>query len=278
MGYRDILLHLTDDKRAEAKTAAALALARKHKAHVTALYTLPFPAQLFYMGEYVPPSFFQQYMDDARAAAVRAQAAFEEAARREGIASEWIASEQVPAEAIEAHGRCSDLIVVGQPDPEGEPGALGSPQTAALPEALALGMGRPVLVVPYAGQYPAIGQTVMVAWNGSREAARAVHDALPILQSAAAVIVFSIDPAGDATLAGTDLARHLARHGVAARAAHTVTADIAAGEALLSALADHGADLLVMGAYGHSRVREFVFGGVTRTVLDNMTTPVLLSN
>jgi nucleotide-binding universal stress UspA family protein len=137
-------------------------------------------------------------------------------------------------------------------------------------------------VVPYIGIKTAPGKHAIVAWNGSREAARAVNDALPILRGADQVEVMCANPdrgeLGDADLPGADLCLHLARHGVKAEAQTLVASDLEIGDLLLSRAADHGADLIVMGAYGHARWREVVLGGVTRQLLEQMTVPVLMSH
>jgi nucleotide-binding universal stress UspA family protein len=123
---------------------------------------------------------------------------------------------------------------------------------------------------------------VLVGWDSSREATRAINDAMPLLQAAQAVTVLAIDPtdgpAGHGEMPGADIALHLARHGVKATIESTVSAGIGIGNVLLSRASDLGADLLVMGAYGHSRVRELVLGGSTRTVIESMTLPVLMSH
>jgi len=123
---------------------------------------------------------------------------------------------------------------------------------------------------------------VLVGWNATAEAARALNDALPILAQSHKVTVLSINPrhgiGGEGDVPAADIALHLARHGIHAEAAHTVATDIAEGDALLSYAADISADLLVIGMYGHSRVREMVFGGVTRSLLTEMTIPVFMSH
>jgi nucleotide-binding universal stress UspA family protein len=127
-----------------------------------------------------------------------------------------------------------------------------------------------------------VGHDVLVGWNATAEAARALNDALPILRRAHKVTVLSINPRrgirGDGDVPAADIALHLARHGIAAEAAHTVATDIPEGDALLSYAADIGADLLVCGMYGHSRMREMVFGGVTRSLLTEMTLPVFMAH
>jgi nucleotide-binding universal stress UspA family protein len=148
--------------------------------------------------------------------------------------------------------------------------------------AVLFGAGRPVLVVPYAGRFSAVGRRVLVAWNASREAARAVNDALPILEGAEAVTVLAVNPrrgiGGHGEEPAADIALHLARHGVTATTEQRSAPEVGDAEALLNAAAEKGADLLVMGGYGHSRLREMALGGVTRTVLRSMTVPVLLSH
>jgi nucleotide-binding universal stress UspA family protein len=149
-------------------------------------------------------------------------------------------------------------------------------------ENLLIYSGRPVLVVPYIGTGERIGRTVTVAWDAGREAARAVADAMPLLERAEKVHVLVVDPRpsadGHGEEPGADLALHLARHGVKAEVNRTEANDIGTGDVILSWLSDADSDLLVMGAYAHSRLRELVLGGVTRRILDGMTVPVLMSH
>lgn len=278
MTYSDIMVHLTEDPRNEARINAALMLAQQFDAHLTALYTLPPPQHLYFMGEYVPVEVIQQQVEEAKVRGRKSRASFEAAAARQNVKADWLESDRLPVEAIEISGRAFDLIVLGQPDPDPKDTLAVPAGVDVLPHELALRAGRPILTIPYAGSYPVIGSHVLVAWNGSREAARAVHDAMPLLEKAKQVTVFGINPEASRGTPGADLARHLARHGVRVETAYTVADDIGAGDALLSVAADRSIDLLVMGAYGHSRLREVVFGGVTETVLASMTVPVLLSN
>jgi nucleotide-binding universal stress UspA family protein len=139
-----------------------------------------------------------------------------------------------------------------------------------------------VLIVPYAGHFADVGTRSMVAWNGAREASRAVSDALPMLKRSENVNVVSFE-SGKITLpadevARKDMARYLERHGVKAKVSRTVLGELSAGDAILSRVTDLAADSIVMGAYGHSRVRERILGGATRIVLDHMTVPVLMSH
>jgi nucleotide-binding universal stress UspA family protein len=167
--------------------------------------------------------------------------------------------------------------VLGQADPDDPAGSRND-----LPEAVALATGRPVLVVPRIGALSRVGKTVMLCWNASRESARAAADALPVLRAADQVIVLVVDPEvsaeGHGPEPGADVAAWLARHGVNVTVQRDVAADTQVGEAILSRAADHDVDLIVMGLYGHSRLREMVLGGVSRTLLSSMTVPVLVSH
>lgn len=278
MSYCDILLHLTDDKRSDVKTALAFALAGLTGGKVTALYTIPYANQFYYMGGHVPPAFLQQRLAEATDNAEMARKTFEAAVEQADVEAAWMQTEMMPLDALEAHGRHFDITVAGQPDPDVHPFALDSLGTDGLPAELALGLGRPVLVTPYIGRFRMALDSVVVAWNGSREATRAVHDAMPLLRRAKKVTVLAIGPDDEQLASVRTLAKHLERHKVNAVVETRMGDDIAPGEALLSSLSDLGADLLVMGAYGHSRLRETVLGGVTDTIIDSMTVPVLLSN
>lgn len=171
--------------------------------------------------------------------------------------------------------RYADLIILSQADP-------GDPATAhlagLLPAQVVLGSARPVLAVPYAGRFPTIGARVLLAWDGSQEATRAVWGALPLLRAAELVAIVLFKPAEAAGRdPGADLALYLARHGVRCEV-HAEPVAIDGGAALLSCAADLQSDLIVMGAYGHARLREMLLGGVTETILASMTAPVLLAH
>jgi nucleotide-binding universal stress UspA family protein len=210
----------------------------------------------------------------ALADAEEAGAAFRARCERDGIAHEWRVAEGMTAEHVTAAARYADLVVLGQADPEG----TGRGAALLLDDAIFYS-GRPVLVVPHAGDFADIGRRVLVGWKAGREASRALHDALPLMAGAEKVTVLSVNPGGPPDhLPGAAIARHLARHGITAEAARADVAEVGDGDVLLNAAADLGADLLVAGAYGHSRLRELVLGGVTNTLLSRMTVPVLFSH
>jgi nucleotide-binding universal stress UspA family protein len=178
---------------------------------------------------------------------------------------------------LNLHARYADLVIAGQVDPR-------DPEWAdlRLPERVVLESGRPVMVIPFIGAPQPIGKRIMVAWNASREAVRAVNDALPLLVDADTVEVLAINPpvgeAGDGDIPCADICLHLARHGINAIAESMQAEDIQVGDLLLSRAVDRGVDLIVMGAYGHSRFREIVLSGVSRRLFKHMTTPVLFSH
>ena len=207
-------------------------------------------------------------------------AAFEKTANVLGLSWEWRSIEangKLSADCIMEHSRCIDLLVGAQENPDTD----NETQHGVLEQVL-IESGRPVLFVPYAGAFDTVGKRIMIAWNASREASRATFDALPLLKQAEQVEVVWANPQEmhnkDLNLPGSEIAGVLARHGVNVVANQTVNTDVTTGDELLSRLADHGFDTLVMGGYGHSRFREFVFGGTTRHILQQMTVPVLMSH
>lgn len=283
MGYKDVLVTLDSAPSSRARIELAAGLAERFSAHLVGLHHSLSPDAPFAPGyfEYFNPSFDavnEQLAEQIRAEEAAMRGVFEEIAFRHSLSAEWRQDVGYPSQAAALHGRYVDLLVLGQPDPDYRYTALFQPS----PAEVTLGVGRPVLVVPYAGKWGGIGRRVVIGWDASRPATRAVNDALPFLIAAETVTVLTIDPkdrpCGHGEVPGADIALHLARHGIKATAQSTVSAGIGVGNALLSRVSDLGADLLVMGAYGHSRERELVFGGATRTVLATMTVPVLMAH
>jgi nucleotide-binding universal stress UspA family protein len=281
MSYKDLLVVLDAAADARGRIELAAALAERFAAHLVGLYPIPspeLPRRAGYADLAALEPVYHEWRVRALEQAEEMRETFEHAAgQREGV-TEW----RDVAEGWEAdpalHARYADLAILGQRDPDNDETAFIRPH----PERVTLASGRPILVVPYAGHFETVGRCVLVAWNASREAARAVADAMPLLAAADAVTVLAVDPQpgpdGHGDLPGADIALHLARHGVKAQIERTVSAEVPIGEVLLSRAADLGADLLVMGAYGHSRTRELLLGGATRTLLASMTIPVLMSH
>jgi len=251
--------------------------ARDHGAHLAGIYVIPPPFIPPFDMAALPADFFESQARTGRQQAAAAEKAFRDRASRAGVTAEWRVAEGDMVDIVTLNARHVDLCVLSQADPEGKDLSM----IPDLPELVALDSGRPILTLPYAGTFATIGSNVVIAWNGSREAVRATNDALPLLTRAKKVTVLCVNPgekADTGEVPGADIALHLARHGVKAEAAHTVSRDLDVGEVILSRIMDLGVDLLVMGAYGHSRLRELTLGGVTRTLFRHMTVPVLMSH
>lgn len=279
-GLKDILLHLDASDAAAERLRLAAMLARKHGAHLTGLFVLDIAWPVFAgdgASAAAVATVLRRLREEAEAAAATAEAVFRETLRREGLQGEWRRPEGDTPSLVALHARYADLVVLGQPQPGG-----ATPLAAEVLEAALFGSGRPLLVVPYAGRFDSLGQNVLVGWNASAQASRALHDALPLLEGAARTTVLAVNPRrgpdGHGAEPGADIARHLARHGLVVEAEQVVAPEIAEADTLLNRAAELGADLLVLGGYGHNRLRELVLGGVTRRLLREMTVPVLLSH
>lgn len=275
MSLKTIVVHVESGQVGETRLALAIRLAEEHGAHLVGAHPL---------GSLMVPAYpdsdpglmvmMQELAEDERA---KARASFKQAVETRGLSSEWRSSDSDVSEGLTIDGRYADLVIVGQNEPDQN--RFGTPPNLAAD--LVFTLGRPLLVVPYIGA-PEAFRRVLVAWNASREATRAVYDALPLLRRAELVTVLAINPTGGMDGHGdipcADICLQLARHGVRAEADSLRADDIRVGDMLLSRAADGDAHLIVMGAYGHSRLREFVLGGVTRTLLQHMTIPVLFSH
>lgn len=279
MALKDILVHVDDGRACAARLDAAMALAAAHGAHLTGLYVLHHPVLPNYIQTQIPESVLEAQMQHVEEAAAAARRAFEAKARLAGINAAWQSEAGATVGVLALHGRYADIVIAGQRDAAGSEGS-GDP---AMPEQLILSVGRPVLVLPATGAFRTIGERILVAWDASRLATRAVNDALPLLAKAREVIVVAINPktgedAAHGEIPSADICLHLARHGIRAEAQHYYADDISAGDLLLSRAVDEGIDLIVCGAYGHARWREIVLGSVTRHLLAHMTVPVLMSH
>jgi nucleotide-binding universal stress UspA family protein len=277
MTFKDLAVFVDSGRANDARVRLAVALARRFEAHLAAIHIIPIPAIPAHLESGVVRRIVKLHMDRVSEIATTLEQRFRETARSEGVSAEWRAQRDFYEVGVD-HARYADLLIVGQPDPDDTASGLMAETRA---EQLVLSSGRPVLAVPYAGRFEMVGRRVLVAWKPGREATRAVHDALPFLVGAEAVTVLAVDPQGDhghGEEPGADIARHLARHGVKVEVERTISGEVSVGDVILSRAADLGTDLIVMGAYGHSRFRELALGGVTRELLRHMTVPVLLSH
>lgn len=279
MTMRDFVV-LLDENKAQPTLEAACDLAARLQAQVTALGLRsgrPLPG---FIAAELPSDMLGNIAARDRELGATQRRAAEAVAARHGVAMAWQDLGSDPAGAGETAGvaaRYSDLLVVGQP-----PLDNGGDGRADLVQTLLVGTGRPVLVVPAVGAVRGFGQRAMVAWDGGREAARAVADALPLLRRADEVEVVTIDAARRFAPVeaepGSAITTHLVRHGAKARLVRLESGPLSVADLLLNRAADRGHDLLVMGAYAHSRLRDLVLGGVTRHMLKHMTLPIFTSH
>jgi nucleotide-binding universal stress UspA family protein len=281
MTYKTILVHCNDLRRIARVTGAAVEIADRFGAHLTGLSVSP-PVHLIPAGMPGTPDVI---VVDAQAKAYRQgnpqlrEAFFAAASSASKAIAEWReqdADRASLADIVLASARAADLIVVAQKD-----SAWSESSHLDVDDALILGSGRPVLVIPNDGLCSAAARRVLVAWNQSREATRAVFDALPLLQQAEDVAVVTFAPEDSALpshVAEPHICTALTRHGVKCRNTVINTNHADVGRLLSQQVISHRADLLVMGCYGHSRLREFVLGGASRHQLRHMLIPVLMSH
>ncbi len=275
MDYKTILVHAGRGNRSTVCNEVAIRMAKQHDAYLVAIYVQePFvlPGYLMQAGQEIGEAQKKVAAEEMACA----KAAYYNQASSVGFKNtEWRSIIDFPVNAIAMQAQYADLVIVGQTD-----SSDNSNMSKDFPAQLVLAAGRPVLILPYAGSFLSIGSRILIAWNASREATRAITDALPLLKRADSVNLIAISPKRDTQgrIAVDDIVHYLARHGVNVKVATEHAADIDVGNALLSRSADISADLLVMGGYGHSRLSEWVLGGATRTILESMTVPVLMSH
>lgn len=279
MSYKTILVHVDESTRAGERIKIAAAIAMTQNAHLigTAMTGASrYLAQAMMLADTDPN--LRTHLDFLRKRAERGLDDFDNCVRRLGLPSfeKRLVDDEAGA-GVCLQARYADLVVIGQNDP----GELSPVVMPDFPQYVVLHSGRPVLLVPYAGQFDDIGKRVLVAWDASMSATRAVAGAIPLLKRAQVVevVVFNpqLQPQAHGAQPGADLAVFLARHGIKIDVSLRQT-DREIGDALLSLAADKDADLIIMGGYGHARFREILLGGATRTVLETMTVPVLMSH
>jgi nucleotide-binding universal stress UspA family protein len=268
---KDIIANLAVGTARDVAGDFAVSVASTFDAHLTGLVFLYEPLDGF------PAEAMQSQRIETKKAAKAAVSKFDGRVHRAAISAESRMLDVPVANAANVFSNIArrfDLAIMGQPEPD-KP-ALERP----IIEAALFNSGRPVLIVPYIQRTGLKLERVLVGWDGSRSAARAVADAVPFLvrAKAAEVVVVASEPVKSNETPGVDIAHHLARHGAKVEVKSIVTAETDVASALLSHAADTSADFLVMGGYGHSRLREFILGGVTREILSSMTVPTLMSH
>jgi len=271
---KDLVVNLTVGDGRDAAAQFAISIAARFAAHIAGIAFAYDPVITPTLMDGLSATWVDAQRAENRASAQEAVDLFEAAAKREGLAAEHRivdANLGLAATLFGRIARCFDLAVVGQTDPE-----------RALPddlliEAVLFESGRPAVVVPYIQREGLKLSHVLVCWDGSHHAARAVADSLPFLLRAEKVEIVTV-ASGEDELAGADLGEHLARHGLNVEVKRLVAARVDISNVILSYAADCSADFIVMGGYGHSRLREFVLGGATRGMLQSMTVPVLMAH
>ena len=279
MTYKTVMVHLDTSTGTHPRLSLALKLARKFGAHLDGVFAMCDPHPVgFYAMTGAPDTYeaHRQFLAQKREVVERQ---FRAELSRTQVPGAWAAPAGYPAAAVLQRSRSADLVILGQPGPK-DPDSYVADNFL---EIVLLGAGGPVLLVPETGEPTTVGERVLVAWNGRREAARAIHDALPFITRAAHVTIAAVSTAltpGPTEASCADVAVMLRRHVTVpvdvSRFGHR--AAVTTGDALLRHAADGNYDLLVAGAYGHARFHEFVLGGVTRKILASMTLPVLMSH
>lgn len=278
MGYKTILTVLDAPDNARQIAAFGLSVAEQFSAHLIGLHAETLAAVPLIAPMEIPdPTAVQILQEAAQKETAAVAAIYQDSCAKEGVSSEWrtfTSAAGYNASSVLETARTADLIVAGQADP------AHADHQADL-ETFLFETGRPLLLVPFRMSTPKPIRKVLVAWNGSREAARATFDALPFLKAADTVEVLFVDPperAGqDCEMAGSDIAASLSRHDVNVTVTTKIGGDTTPAKEIERRLAESGVDLLVMGGYGHSRWWEMLFGGVTRSVLDKMTALTFVS-
>jgi nucleotide-binding universal stress UspA family protein len=274
---RDIVVNLSVTKAGGPAGDYAVSVASALEAHLAGIAFVYDPIVPISGTGYIPPEVIETQQADNEAAAKAAIGRFTEATRRAGLSAEPLTLSASLAGAGDQFGRIArrfDLAVVGQAEPE------TSTVEDIIAEATLFESGRPMIVVPYIQKAPLKLDNVMVCWDGSRQAARAVGDALPLLAKAGRVeiVIITNERGKEDEIEGADIGQHLARHSLKVDVHRIAGGGIDVADALLSHAADSGTDFMVMGGYGHSRLREFVLGGVTHSILQSMTVPALMSH
>lgn len=277
MTLKTIVACLTVPESISSVAEVALRLAEHHKAHLIALHVIPKVSVYNLAGAEYSFEIIRQQEAVLQDQAAEVEKLFTKAAKSSSADTEWRCAQSPRADlttAIRQNIPCADLIVMSQ--------LLGTGVDPEMTADVVIGAGRPVLIIPSAGKPRELGKRAIIAWDGKSEAMRAAFDAVPLIKHADSVNILTIKSdgrnQGETTAPGDDLAVALSRHGIKVVTATSHPTEIPVGDDILSRIADESCDLLVMGCYGHTRLRELIFGGVTKHILRHMTVPVLMSH
>lgn len=279
MDFKNILIHLDHSSGCRNRLEAAFDLARNFDAQITGLFVVP---------DYVVPSYVEAQIsvdvitDVTEKALARAREQlvdYQKLAKGAGVSMEGHVLEGQLIPILREHSKYSDLLVLGQDQPEDLDNA-----SYGLADSLLFEGACACMVVPHSGKLSPIGKNVLLTWNASRESARALREAMPLLSHAETVVMLSSEPDdGDSSMArghphAQELTRFLESHGIQAISSGISDPDMSTTDAIIGQAAEMNADLIVMGAYGHARLREIILGGVTRDLLKQAPVPLLLAH
>ena len=275
--FKDIIVNLSAGKSGKMVGDYAISVASRLEAHITGI-AIAFVPNIQRAGTaYLSVEKIEALQRDNEAAAETIVEWFAAATASAGISAEKQILRANMSDAADQFGRIArrfDIAIVGQVEPD------GSPVQAMVCESTLFESGRPMIIVPYIQTAPLKLDRIMVCWDGSWPAARAIADAMPLLKRAGNIEVVSVtsERGKQDEIEGADIGHHLARHGLKVEVTCITRGELDVEDVLLSHAADSDADFMVMGGYGHSRLREFVLGGVTRSMLRTMTVPTLMSH
>lgn len=277
MSFKQIVVHVDARKALKTRLDYAVGMANQFGAGLEGVFARTPPTLPAALDGVVTPQLIEAQSVAMERNEVEGKEAFDAAASAAAGDTTWRVIDGYAANVLSGRAKTADIAIVGQTDPDDADAATDYD----LPAEVVMGSGRPVLIVPYVGTYDPAVSHALVAWNGTKEAARALGDAMPILQKAGRVSLLVINPddlRGPTLASAEDAVALLERYGVTAEPHDSVARDMGAGELLLSRSSDLGADLLIMGAYGRPRLRELILGGATHDILRHMTLPVLMSH
>jgi nucleotide-binding universal stress UspA family protein len=275
--FKDVVVNLTPGAAQDAAANYAISLASAFGAHISGIAFAYEPVIAPVVMGGISADLIDAQRAESEKAANAAVASFETAAKRAGVSAEHRILSATLAGAADLFGRIArrfDISIVGQARPK-----TLAPQELVIEGAL-FESGHPVIVVPYIQKEPLKLDRVMVCWDGGRTASRAIADSLPLLTRAKYIelVIIATGKGKSDEIPGADIGHHLARHGLKVEVKRIVSTDVDVPNTILSHAADSSADFIVMGGYGHSRLREFILGGATRGILSSMTVPVLMSH
>jgi nucleotide-binding universal stress UspA family protein len=272
MALKDIAVFFDPTADGDDWLRLAASMAKTHKARLTGIYVVDHsrPRHSYVRGHCAIQSMIESRFVSEQRSAVQGGKRFTNVVAQYTIQTNFraVCGVSDTSHHIVLNSLLSDMVVIGQKAPHGLPESWR-------PEHLLSACGVPLLVVPTGWSDKMVAGHIMVAWNASKEARRAIADAMPLLATAHSVTVLVVDPSDDQP--GIDVALHLARHGVRAKIEHVISSGAPVAEVILSGASKHDADLVVIGAYSHARSMRIIFGGVTQAILKQATIPVLMS-